>query len=78
MQSARNDDIQFGSLRIRLTDDGRVALICYNGQGWDEASNSNDTDLQRAMHAAVAGKQPGLYVPSPQIGMNANVPLKAA
>ena len=81
MLSARNDTYQPGSLRIRVTGTGnrqQFELVRYNGTSWEVADNNSDQVLQNAMRAAVAGQQPGLYVPPPQVGLNANFPMKAA
>jgi hypothetical protein len=81
MNSSRNDTYEPGSLRIRVTGIGRnqrFDLVRYTGQSWEVAENNSDLALQADMRAVVAGRQPGLYVPPPQIGINASVPLKAA
>ena len=81
MNSSRNESYQPGSLRIKVTGTGDsqvFELVRYNGSDWDVAANNSDPTLQADMRAAVAGRQPGLYVPPPQVGINATVPLKAA
>ena len=81
MKSTRNEAIQQGSLRIRVSGTGdaqQFELVRYTGTGWEVASNNGDQALQRDMRAAVAGQQPGLYVPPPHIGLNGDFPRKAA
>jgi len=80
MRSTRNETIQPGSLRIRVsgTGDKRYELVRYNGVGWEVANNNSDPALQDDMRAAVAGQQSGLYVPPPQVGLNADFQGKAA
>lgn len=81
MKSTRNDSFQPGSLRIRVVGTGdaqQFELVRYNGKSWEVADNNSDQALQNDMRAAVAGQQPGLYVPTPQVGMNAVFPRKAA
>jgi hypothetical protein len=81
MNSSRNDNYQAGSLRIRVTGSGadrKYELVRYNGRTWDLAENNSDRALQADMQAAVGDRGPGLYVPPPLIGMNGDLPLKAA
>jgi hypothetical protein len=81
MISTVNDNIQPGSLRIRLSDDGQtLELVRFNGAGWDIAQNNGDPALQHDMRNAVPGPQRDLlYVPTPRVGMNARFsPPKAA
>lgn len=81
MLSARNDTYQPGSLRIRVTGTNtrqQFELVRYNGASWEVADNNDDQALQDDMRAAVAGQQPGLYVPPPQVGLNADFSGRAA
>jgi len=81
MRSTRNDTFQPGSLRIRVSgigDTQQFELVRYNGKRWEVANNNSDQALQDAMRSAVAGQQPGLYVPPPQVGLHASFPMKAA
>jgi hypothetical protein len=79
MKSTRNESYQVGSLRIRVSAEERLDLVRYNGHDWDIVDNNDDEALQQAMRDAVPSDSlPGLYVPTPRVGMAArNFPLAA-
>lgn len=71
MNSSPNEEYQRGSLRIRVSGGTIYELVRYNGKSWDVVPNNSDRALQQAMRAAVPGQEPGLYVPTPEVGLSA-------